>query len=596
MSFADEVFDFSAFNGKTLIQGKNFDVLDGKETNGCGKSNLGFALLFTLFGQLQDEIKNKNVVNRNAVDKSMRLVLDFSVDASNYQVIRGLDKGKNSYLELYETTSEEKKDITKSTIKETQDFLETEILRCDAPVFLRTILMTASEEYNFYKMKSAAKKEFVEKLFDIGVFGDMFTAIHKDTLALDKSILASQNQLIVLNKNAADYKEREKTYEDTRASSAASLHNLLDESKSKYDELKSKEVKTNTDAVKKLELAKEKIEAAKTSNMANAAAIDSEITKLNNAVYKLNASKEQKEKILAKHADLLSKLCDDCKDVFKEHYNISTYANDVKKAETDIAMLAKQIETKKTTKKRLEAKNIEYTQKLEIADERIQTLMEECNKTNRELFVLESNILSIKGRIERNDQAVNPYSELLAKSKTSIDELSSKLDAAESKHSYLKFAESIVSQDTLRKFIIKDLIGILNNKIKKYLVKLGARYNVEFDENMDYKFIAPGGECEFGNFSEGEKMRLMIATSFAFRDFMSIRNGLNANVLILDEYFDRGISSVCVENLLKLLDEFKTEMKQDIYVISHRQEVTLDNFDHLVVVEKKDDISHIVAS
>jgi len=33
-------------------------------------------------------------------------------------------------------------------------------------------------------------------------------------------------------------------------------------------------------------------------------------------------------------------------------------------------------------------------------------------------------------------------------------------------YKYLKFAESIVAQDTLRKFIIKDLVGLLNNKLK----------------------------------------------------------------------------------------------------------------------------------
>ena len=43
---------------------------------------------------------------------------------------------------------------------------------------------------NFYTLKKADKKEFVEKLFDISIFGDMYNSIHKDLLALDKNIFS----------------------------------------------------------------------------------------------------------------------------------------------------------------------------------------------------------------------------------------------------------------------------------------------------------------------------------------------------------------------------------------------------------------------
>jgi len=94
-----------------------------------------------------------------------------------------------------------------------------------------------------------------------------------------------------------------------------------------------------------------------------------------------------------------------------------------------------------------------------------------------------------------------------------------------------------------------------------YLTKLGAKYYVLFNDDMDYEFIPTSGTCEFGNFSAGERMRLMIATSFAFRDFMAIRNGLNSNVLFLDEYFDSAISPQCVESVINILNEYKTEFK-----------------------------------
>jgi DNA repair exonuclease SbcCD ATPase subunit len=121
---------------------------------------------------------------------------------------------------------------------------------------------------------------------------------------------------------------------------------------------------------------------------------------------------------------------------------------------------------------------------------------------------------------------------------------------------------------------------------------LGSRYTVEFDSDMNYEFITTGGKCEFNNFSAGERMRIMIATSFAFRDFMSIRNGLTSNVLVLDEYFDSAISSSGVRRVIDLLEDYVKE-GQNVFIISHRSEVDQDIFDRIITVEKKNDISKI---
>lgn len=184
MPFEDEVFEFDKMTGLTLIKGINHDIPD--ETNGAGKSCTFLALLYALFGEVQNKIKNEFIVNRYVADKDMRVSLSFEADDVQYRIARGLAKGKTSYLELYEGAN----DITKSTISETQAFLENEILRCNAATFSRTMFLTSSQTYNFYEMKKSDKKEFVEQLFDIGVFGDMHQAIHRDILDADKRVLA----------------------------------------------------------------------------------------------------------------------------------------------------------------------------------------------------------------------------------------------------------------------------------------------------------------------------------------------------------------------------------------------------------------------
>lgn len=163
---------------------------------------------------------------------------------------------------------------------------------------------------------------------------------------------------------------------------------------------------------------------------------------------------------------------------------------------------------------------------------------------------LENGISYAGKELEKIRKDENPYEKMLLENGKTLNEEREKLAEYEKRHRYLKFAENIVSQDTLRKFIIRDLVVLLNNRIKTYLTKLGAKYYVKFDEDMDYTFITERGNWEFNNFSAGGRMRIMIATSFAFRDFMQIRNGMTSNILVLDEYFDSAISSNCIENIM----------------------------------------------
>ena len=126
-------------------------------------------------------------------------------------------------------------------------------------------------------------------------------------------------------------------------------------------------------------------------------------------------------------------------------------------------------------------------------------------------------------------------------------------------------------------------------------MKLGAKYTCVFDENMKFTFITPdnGGETEYATFSAGERMRLLIAASFAFRDFMSTRNSFTSNVLILDEFIDSAIDTLAVNNVLQILQEFSRLNNQHVLIISHRKEIDNSIFDNIVMVQKEQNISTI---
>ena len=591
MSFEDEVFDFSSMTGMTLVQGKNNDVPNLK--NGTGKSTLFMSLLYALFGQLQNKIRNENIVNRYAADKDTRVVLNLDVDGTSYRIVRGIQKGKTSYLNVYQLLSSEEKDITQSTIAETQSYIEQHIIHCDITIFMRTILLSADQTYNFYTLKKSDKKEFVEKLFDISQFEDMYQAIHKDKLVIDKQLISSQNQLLVFNKNVEDYKNRLDSYDVENANNISEATSSLETLTKQLSHLKDNVVVANTEQVQKIDDAMAKLENSMAENNVKWRELVSQSTKLASAKAKLEAEIAAKNSIINKHSDIEQKLCNDCKKIFEDYYNLNSIRQLVDNYASKIKKIDLAIDKNKENEQSITSLISKIKQKMALAKEKKSGLMSEQLKYTQHVATVENNIMMCKNKIQQLQNTENPYRNMLEQAKKDVDSIQHQIESNTIKHQYLEFAENVVSQDTLRKFIIKDLIVLLNNRIKTYLTRLGAKYYVEFDADMDYDFIVPDGTCEFGNFSAGERMRLMIATSLAFRDFMSIRNGLNANILILDEYFDSAIDSVCIESMLKILEEYKNTMNQNIFVISHRLEVNLDQFDRTLVVEKTNNISKI---
>lgn len=593
MSYVDETFDFNKHKGMNLICGKNNDIPGHNSTNAVGKSQLFESLCFSLYGQTRNNIKNGNIHNKYVPGKETRVVTYFSIEDIEYKVVSGFGKHGAPYCELYEINNGEEISLTKSTIAETRKFLETEILHCDISIFLRTILLSSDQNYNFFRLRKSEKKEFIEKLFDISIFGDIYSAIHRDILNNDKEILALQNKLIVLNKSHDEYKTRIEKYNIDNNNKITELQTKLNSLNVKLNELKNLHVKNNSDEVKKYEDVIDKINEAIHNASIKINTLTSENSKLDIAIHKFKSSKDQKQKVVDKHSELLSKLCNDCKKIFIEYHNIDSYINDINKYTNNILECNKKQDINNIQILELNEKTKTLEDKSKKANKKIQSLTEEFNKTNKEIQQLETNIIITDSEIQKIKKSKNPYIELFENNKTQIDIETNILNDISKKYIYLKFAENIVSQDTLRKFIIADLIGLLNNKIKMYLTKFGAKFNVVFDSDMNYEFITDGGTCEYDNFSAGERARLMIAACFAFRDFMYIRNNLSSNILILDEFIDGAIDSLAIESILDILKGFSEIWKQNIFVISHRKEVDNNIFDNIIQIVKTNNIAKI---
>jgi DNA repair exonuclease SbcCD ATPase subunit len=124
----------------------------------------------------------------------------------------------------------------------------------------------------------------------------------------------------------------------------------------------------------------------------------------------------------------------------------------------------------------------------------------------------------------------------------------------------------------IRKKIIDQNLNYLNKRLGYYIDKLGLPHIVKFQNDLTVEITQLGQELDFDNLSRGERNRLILSMSFAFRD---VWEGIyqSINLLFIDELVDSGMDSAGVESALAILKKMSRERGKNIYLISHKDEL-----------------------
>ena len=157
-----------------------------------------------------------------------------------------------------------------------------------------------------------------------------------------------------------------------------------------------------------------------------------------------------------------------------------------------------------------------------------------------------------------------------------------------------KEATRAMLQDTgIKTKIIKQYLPIMNQLINKYLASMEFYVNFSLDENFDETIKSRFRDnFNYESFSEGEKMRIDLALLFTWRAIAKMKNSTNTNLLILDEIFDSSLDSAGTDEFLKILNTLEGE---NVFVISHKQDVLVDKFKHTLRFEKNKNFSKMAS-
>jgi DNA repair exonuclease SbcCD ATPase subunit len=131
----------------------------------------------------------------------------------------------------------------------------------------------------------------------------------------------------------------------------------------------------------------------------------------------------------------------------------------------------------------------------------------------------------------------------------------------------------LTSKDSfIRKKIIDQNLAYLNNRLTYYLDRMGLPHTVLFQNDLTVMITQLGQDLDFDNLSRGERNRLILGLSFAFRDvWESLYQQIN--LLFVDELVDNGLDASGVEGALSILKKMSRERKKNIFLISHKDEL-----------------------
>ena len=93
-----------------------------------------------------------------------------------------------------------------------------------------------------------------------------------------------------------------------------------------------------------------------------------------------------------------------------------------------------------------------------------------------------------------------------------------------------------------------------------------------FQNDLTVEITELGRDLDFDNLSRGERNRLILSMSWAFRDvWESLYQPIN--LLFIDELVDSGMDTQGVENSLALLKKMSRERQKSIWLVSHREDL-----------------------
>ena len=534
----------------TLVLGENLDQGgdDSGSRNGTGKTTIINALSYALYGQALTNIRRDNLVNKTN-NKGMLVTLAFTKNGKDYRIERGR---KPNTLKFYiDQKEQELTDESQGDSRKTQGDIN-DLLGMSHDMFKHIVALNTYTE-PFLALKPNDQRAIIEQLLGITILSEKADLLREAT-KITRDKLTEENARIQAITNSNDkIKENIERLHSRKKAWIAQNKQDWDKLEKAIRELEQLDIDSELEDHEKLKTWEENSKHL-TNLRKERATVERALEQADNNVNKLGKLLDELEtaKCYACGQDLHDDKLEEMKDKLQKDYGAAHVY------QTSMA---------------------EKMQKVEKLIEDIGELDSKPNtfyETAKEAYQHRSNVDSLKQSLKEKTDELDPYTEQIDDlEKTAIQEVNwdavNELNDTKDHQDFLY--KLLTNKDSfIRKKIIDQNLAYLNNRLTHYLDRLQLPHTVVFKNDLTVEITQLGQDLDFDNLSRGERNRLILGLSWAFRDVWESLYQ-NINLLFIDELVDSGMDANGVENAIAVLKKMGRERQKNIYLISHKEEL-----------------------
>ncbi len=532
--------------------------------NGAGKSTILDALCFGLFNKPFRSISKSQLIN--SVNGGGTIVeVEFIVGGKEVRVVRGIKPNK---FEVYVNDNMINQD---ANARDYQKHLEQQILGLNYRSFTQVVILGSSTFVPFMQLSTKARREVVEDILDIKVFSLMNFLLKNKNKELTEEIRNVEYQYDLTNEKIS---LQEKFIEDVINNKST----IIAENRQKiYDN--NFTINARNDDI----LSHETIKQNLSFDAEEQTKIEQKIKKLTQTEAALKNRKSEHDRQIQFFQT--NDECPTCEQPITE----STKQTKIESSSTKIGEIENGIRDlqgmEREEKDRLDTilSDLEKIRSADVEIAKIRASITEMEKFNAKL---QKDIETYEsGSVSEEDKT--KLAELKGTIKY-IDEQKSKLNED---RFYIDIAKNLLQDSGIKTKIVKQYLPIMNKLVNTYLSSMDFFVNFNIDENFQETIKSRfRDEFSYASFSEGKKMRIDLALLFTWRAVAKMKNSTNTNLLILDEIFDSSLDGTGTDDFLKILNTFSD---QNVFVISHKQDMLFDKFRSVVQFKKEKNFSKV---